>query len=900
MNRIFTIVGCSLLMVWGAVTARASVEVVLVDSLSNERITDAAIMALEAGQNTVSNEQGVARFNLPVGVYTLDITHINYGEVIRPIRVTSTNQVIRLRLLQQTQTIEEVVVTASESQGASSASVVAKEAMQHLQPSSFADIVSMLPGATTQAPNLTSANTIRLREANNGTSNSDYDAASLGTSFVVDGAPISTDANMQYVQGGSSGQDDQRQVVNKGVDMRTISTDDIEKVEIIRGIAGAEYGDVTSGVVKIERTMKPTPWRARFKADGFSKLFYVGKGVGWNQDKTVLNVGIDYLNAKNDPTNTLENYQRITASVRLQNRWAVDDVNVRWQTNVDYTGSIDNDKLDPDINHNKEDSYRSEYHHLTWGNTLNINNKSQQFWSFVLTTNLSYSIDQIKQTKFMQLTTPIQPAIDNMEEGAHDAGLLPYRYVANHLVDGKPLNVFIRPKVNFFFKTWTLEHKAVMGVEWKYDKNFGQGQVYDLTRPLNYSSYMRPRAYNDIPATNQLAWYIQDDIHIPIVRTSFDLEIGLRGTSLLGLDKEYAMQGKCYLDPRANLMYNIPVKGGKVYIAAAVGRHTKMPTLLQLYPNLVYEDLKVRNVTLSADSVLNIYTHIIDPTNYKLAPARNFKWEVRAGFEIHQHRFSVTYFQERMNDGFRSWKNCVPFTYTVDSIATDGTRTPLTYSKLFTYSMTTNGSEIYKQGVEWQYSSPRIPSICTRFTVNGAWLRTTYSNSQAMFSTDKLPIVNGVDVRDNYIGYYNWTEGTIRENFNTNLIADVYIKKIGLTVSATFELNWYTSSQTLYKDGTPIAYMDLSGELKPYTDAEKADPILQTLVFTYNSEQFRRNVVPFAGYLNLRVQKSITKYADLAFFVNKLLDYLPDYNVDGVTIHRSASPYFGMEINLKI
>ncbi len=901
MKRLLCILQSAILLLLSSTAASyANVEIILLDSLTHESVTDAAVIALEASQSTVTNEKGVAILNLPVGIHTIDITHINYGEVIRPVRVTSNNQKILLRLLPQTQTIDEVVVTASESSGASSASVVAKEAMQHLQPSSFSDIVSMLPGATTKAPNLTSSNTIRLREADNGTTNSDYDAAALGTSFVIDGAPVSTDANMQYVQGSSSGQDQQRQVVNKGVDMRTISTDDIEKVEIIRGIAGAEYGDVTSGVVKIERTMKPTPWRARFKADGFSKLFYVGKGVGWNNNKTVLNVGIDYLNAKNDPTNTLENYQRITASLRLQNYWTLNNTKLRWQTNLDYTGSIDNDKLDPDINHNKEDAYRSEYHHLTWANTLNLNNKTQQFWSFALTTNLSYSLDQITQSRFIQLTTPVQPAIDNMQEGSKDVRLLPYQYVAHHRVDGKPLNVFIRPKVNFFFNTWTLEHKAAMGIEWKYDKNYGQGQIYDLTRPLNYSSYLRPRAYNDIPATNQLSWYIQDNIHIPVLHTSLDLEIGLRGTSLLGLDNNYAMHGKCYLDPRVNLMYNIPVSGGKVYVAAAVGRHTKMPTLLQLYPNLVYEDLKVRNVTLSSDSVLNIYTHIIDPTNYNLAPARNLKWEVRAGFEIHHHRFSVTYFRERMNDGFRSWKNCLPFTYTVDSIATNGDRTPLTYSKLFTYSMTTNGSEIYKQGVEWQYSSPRIPSICTRFTVNGAWLRTTYANSQAMFATDKLPVLNGVDVRDIYIGYYNWTEGTIRENFNTNIIADVYIKKLGLTVSATLELNWYTSSQTLYKDGTPVAYMDLSGELKPYTDAEKADPILQTLVFTYNNDQFRRKVVPFAGYLNLRVQKTITQYADLAFFVNKLLDYLPDYQVDGITIHRSASPYFGMEINLKL
>lgn len=881
----------SALAVW------ADVEVILTDSLTGERVSDVSVLALETGQGSISNPQGVARLSLAKGAYTLDITHLSYREVLLPVEVKDPKQTIRIRLVQQSQVIEEVVVTASESQGVSSASVVGKEAMQHLQPSSFADIVSMLPGASSQAPNMTSANTIKLREASNGSTSSDYDAASLGTSFVVDGAPISTDANMQYVQGGSSGQDDQRQVVNKGVDMRTISTDDIEKVEIIRGIAGAEYGDVTSGVVKIERTMKPTPWRARFKADGFSKLFYVGKGVGWNNDQTVLNVGVDYLNAKNDPTNTLENYQRITGSVRLQNRWRVDDTNIRWQNCLDYTGSIDNDKIDPDINHNKEDSYRSEYHLMKWCNTLNISNKSRQFWSFALTTNISYSLDRIKQTKFTQLTTPIQPAIDNMQEGNADVGLLPYQYVAHHLVDGKPMNVFIRPKANFFFHTWTLEHKVAAGIEWKYDKNFGRGQVYDLTRPLNYSSYMRPRAYSDIPASNQLAWYIQDDIHIPVRKTSFDLEIGLRGTSLLGLDKGYTMHGKCYLDPRANLMYNIPVKGGKVYIAAAVGQHTKMPTLLQLYPNLIYEDLKATDIHVSpTDSTMNIYTHIIDPTNHDLAPARNLKWEVRAGLEINRHRFSVTYFQERMNDGFRSWKNCAPFKY---PIYTDGAATY--YSKLLTYSMTTNGSEIRKQGVEWQYSTPRIPAICTRFTVNGAWLRTTYQNSQAMFSTDKLQATIGnTTVRDLYIGYYDWTEGSIRENLNTNIIADVYIKQLGLTVSATFELNWYTASQTLYKDGTPVAYMDLSGELKPYTEESKQDEYLQWLTFTYNADQFRRKTVPFAGYLNLRVQKSITQYADLAFFVNKLLDYLPDYKVDGITIHRSASPYFGMEINLKL
>lgn len=807
-------------------------------------------------------------------------------------------------------TLQEVVVTAQEVTGRSSSSVISKEAMQHIQPSSFTDILQTLPGGTTKDPNLTNANTIRLREAANGAGSSEYDASSLGTSFVIDGAPVSTDANLQYVQSDVSGADAKRNSVGAGVDMRTISTDDIEKVEIIRGIAGAEYGDVTSGVVRIERTSKPTPWRARFKADGFSKLLFFGKGIGWNKEQTVLNFGLDYLNAKADPTNTLENYQRITASARLQQKWQPADYNIRWQSHLDYTGSIDNEKIDPDIHRNREDSYRSQYHKLSWNNTIvfspntQTNSDSQTSfdfnWRLSLQANLSGEIDRIDQTRFVQLTTPKNPAIDNMHEGEATVAFLPYKYTAQHTVEGLPLNVFIRPKAELYFSTWRLEHKANIGIEWRYTKNYGGGQIYDLNRPLNYSSLLRPRAYYDIPATNQMAWYVQDDINLPIhEHIGFDLNIGLRGTSLLGLSQAYSINGRCYLDPRANLTINFPFTKNKVYVAAAIGKHTKMPTLLQLSPNMLYMDLQAPDKSIApSDNTMNIYTHIVNPTNYDLRPARNLKWEVRTGLDIEKHRLSITYFEEDMRDAFRSLMQVEAFGYSIDGNE---------YKRLLPYSVTGNGSRIYKRGIEWQYQSPRIPAICTRFTLNGAWLRTIYSNSEQMFSTEKLPgIVNGVNVQDHYIGLYNWTEGYIRESLNTNLVADVYIPNIGLTISATFECTVYTASQTLEKNGTPVAYISSDdGLLHSYDATAAQDAILRTLIFDYNTEQFIRRIVPFEGYLNLRVQKSITKFANIALYVNRLLDVLPDYPVSGpdggqITIHRSASPYFGMEINLNI
>ena len=97
--------------------------------------------------------------------------------------------------------------------------------------------------------------------------------------------------------------------------MRTISTNDIEKVEIIRGIPSAAYGDLTTGLIKIERKIGDIPFQARFKADGFSKQYYVGKGFSMNKNWQ-LAANLDFLEAKNDPTDTYDKYQRLTGSVR--------------------------------------------------------------------------------------------------------------------------------------------------------------------------------------------------------------------------------------------------------------------------------------------------------------------------------------------------------------------------------------------------------------------------------------------------------------------------------------------------------------------------------------------------------------------------------------------------------
>ena len=105
--------------------------------------------------------------------------------------------------------------------------------------------------------------------------------------------------------------------VNAGVDMRNISTDNIESVEIIRGIPSVEYNDLTSGVVIIKQKQKATPVEARIKADQYGKLFSIGKGVEWKDQRTVLSADAGFLDSYNDPRDRLNNFKRINASVRL-------------------------------------------------------------------------------------------------------------------------------------------------------------------------------------------------------------------------------------------------------------------------------------------------------------------------------------------------------------------------------------------------------------------------------------------------------------------------------------------------------------------------------------------------------------------------------------------------------
>lgn len=871
-----------------------------------------------------ANADGRYNLNLPDGRYTIIASYVGYKEFTIPIVIAGKPLIQNISLSQNTLTLGEVVITAKESEGITSASKIDRAAMSHLQPSSFTDLLELLPGNISKDPQMGRANTITLRETGTlgatGTpiSNPDYAITSLGTLFVVDGAPVNSDANLQTIgtTADASSPDYSRNITNKGIDMRSIATDNIESVEIIRGIPSAEYGNLTSGMVNIKRTRRSTPFSARFKADQWSKLIYLGKGFIIPHTGNILNLDLGYMDSKTDPRNNLENYKRLTGSARFSLNRMQNWGNIRFNSSADYTGSFDNTKTDPDLANGKIDEYKSAFQRFSASAESIISFSSISWLSSVeLTGNLSYQQDVLERRKQVAPSRP-SAAPTTMESGIHDGYFLIGEYIADYRSEGKPLNTFLKASVSNNLTKGNIANKIKIGIEWNFSKNLGKGQIYDLMKPLSASWSSRPRDYSSIPALNILAFYLQDLFSLKTSLGNMDFQAGLRGTTLPDLSRKYAIAGKIYLDPRFNFLWHLPeIRDLKPFVGGGYGLTTKMPTIDYLYPQSQYNDIIQLNYydldRPAENSRLNLRTYIQDAINHNLKPARNNKWEIRLGTSLGDNRVSITYFNEKLRSGFRYSNIYAPYSYREydassirgSELSTIPTLDNLPYSDktvLDGYRFVTNGTRIDKEGIEFQLNTMRWKPLRTSLIINGAWFRTIYSNSIVQFSPVN-DVVNGKAISDKYVGLYDYNDGRVNEQFNTNFMFDNQINNLGLIFTTTIQCLWFVKSKLMAKEGRPTYYIDaLDGKLHPYTTESEKDPMLRYLIKTYNENQFKTVKVAPAMYVNFKASKSIGKWLRLSLFVNRIIDYLPEYKVNDLIIRRKADAYFGMELNLTL
>lgn len=806
--------------------------------------------------------------------------------------------------------IKEVTVNATESNGLENTSTIKRPAMSHLQPTTFFDLLELLPGGSSKTPNIITPNYANIRSAG---LSSNFDQ-SVGVSIIVDGSPLSNNSNMQYISNTpntnstSNETRSEQSSINKGVDLRTIPTDEIEKIEVIKGIASVEYGDMTDGVIKITRQHTKAQSSLRIKADEYGRN--ISGGYGWQlpNKSSFLNINASYINWNNDPRTETTNYKRYTFSSRLGGKNSGKNAHYNWHMSLDYTGSIDNEKRDPEILSDRQDKFKSSYNKLSFAAQTNITFKDKALQRLESTISVTQSFDYLKKVKNVSLNRPTPvPTLDT--DGEADGEYLPSAYLASTTVDGRPLNINQKSVGKWLFGH-KIRHLVSVGYELNIEKNWGSGRKFDINRPIYTNTFLRSRNFSQTPAYISTTLFLEDRLNAALLGGTIEAAAGIRANSLLNLPHGFAMRGEINVDPRINILYShYFADNWKWGIGAGIGRQSKLPTTMQIYPDETFYSIIQLNYYHNDKALRtnNIRTYVIDNSTPEIKPQRNLKTEVRALVSSNSgYDFSVTVFKENMNDALTQttkYKILSYKTYDTNSL-NSGTLTQKPATSDFTFTNDTimetfnrwaNATKVSKTGVEFQISTKRFDSWKTRITANGAWFKTTEESNGPQYFRPHSAYINGKAI--GYIGIYNKLYATERQKFNTNILLDTYLDRLRFVFSISMQNQWFTSYQQLpCQTGTPSKYVDINEQTKQYNVTDGSKNGLHLLTQTHSDGYFKKNTVPFETTFNLKSTKKIGKHARLALFVNNIFSICPSYRQNGTLIRRNRDSYFGMEL----
>ncbi len=871
---------------------------------------------------SVTDKDGMFEMqNVPVGETQIELNFIGKVPVETEIDVKAGAAPGKFFMEEENFGLDEVVVVAKSNKvGASTASSISRSAIDHLQATSLGDVMELLPGALASNPTLTSPSKATLRQVQGDAMNS------LGTSIVYNGAPISNNANLQIGNTATEGALNTgfSSTAGSGKDMRQIAVDNIESVDVIRGIPSVEYGDLTSGVIIINPKAGSYPWQARLKINPTLTQASLGKGFHLSDRAGDMSIDFDYAKSLSDERRPYQGFQRFTSNL-------LHTVNItrelRATTGIGFFSDLDATKLDP-----SDARYMRERRSENMGVKFNTNvvwSPNRKFLKFI---RFNFSADYENQKGYTQeiknnfgymITSAMQDGTvtSNRNEIIYDAAgnaitnnhildpsamtnILPYEFLTKMHTYGKPLNIFGKVTGSFLGDIGAVSNRILVGADWRTDVNFGRGKVFDPLMPPAAGLRMRP--YTDIPALNQLGLYIEDNIKVAILKRDLNLQLGLR----YDLIQPGRDEGGSVLSPRINASYD--VVPNVLSIRGGWGITAKAPPLMYLYPDKAYFDyVNYDNLGegLPADQQLClITTKVYDTSNSDLKIAKNRKAEVGFDLMLGQMSFAVTAFKEKLTNGYSFGYDFNSYRI-FDLIKYKAVSRPGTYPALevdqnasnrvvLGFNRPLNDGVNETKGLEFDLNFGQFKAIRTSFVLNGAWMQSRlYSTNNTFFQ--KSP-VDGVYQP---IGVYGTGDGNQYERFSTTLRIIHNIPKISFVVSLSIQTIWKDEHKYLGTENKkPIGYIsadDLSyTPVGPDTPQDILDAIQRTIVDAQEITDWYSPLWLF----NLRITKEIKQKLGFAFFVNNMFMRCPleeSKRYPGTYKTRNPSQFFGAEVWVK-
>ena len=130
--------------------ATVSFEGVISDIGSKDPLSFATVQLLHGDEvhSVLSKDNGVVSFpSVHPGDYILRITYVGYDRYEKRVTLKRDTK-LTVKMAPSGNSLNEIVVTARESQGLVSSSKINREMMTHLQPTSFSDLLELLPYTT--------------------------------------------------------------------------------------------------------------------------------------------------------------------------------------------------------------------------------------------------------------------------------------------------------------------------------------------------------------------------------------------------------------------------------------------------------------------------------------------------------------------------------------------------------------------------------------------------------------------------------------------------------------------------------------------------------------------------------------------------------------------------------
>lgn len=745
--------------------------------------------------------------NIPQGPTSIEVRTLGYVTRTVQFNINRNTDLKNIRLKEENLSIPGVEVTARKKSTIGTTTYsIDRNMLDHSQALSLNDIMALLPGGRTVNSTLTDDSRMALRSASGERGN-----AAFGTAIEIDGMRLNNNASMSETQSAST---------------RNISTSNIESIEVIAGIPGVEYGDISNGVVKVNTRRGHTPWIMEASMNPYTRQVALSKGMALAHNAGTLNFSLEHARSFTDIASPHTAYSRNIMSVTYNKVLRIKGSSLNLTASL--TGNIGgyDSEADPDAFRNTYQRQRDNQLRANLQIDWLCNSKRSGVFNVALQAAFStadrrsenYANTSSSSTQAYLHTMTNGYAIakdyaDGMGTGDIILGPTGYWYVRS-FNDQKPLTMQLKLKGEWTRRILGAVNKLTVGTELNSTRNNGQGTYYD---DMRLAPTWRPYDYSLLPTMHSLAMFIEERLTIGRLM----IVGGLRDDITMISGSDYGTAAS--LSPRINSRYNI-TKGRQwsLTLHAGYGKSVKLPSFQVLYPADTYTDRLVFTPGSTADGKA-YYAYY---TDVKCALYnRNLKWQhanqVEAGLDatVGKARLSVSAFWSRTYNPYQTLNVYTPFAYNQTSqsalegcgiavadriygvnpttgvisvtSATDGHTVTLPNSTRRTYTANrqyVNGSPVTRYGLEWV---AEMPIISNRHTL-GLSLRIDgkYYHYRGIDNTLIAGSPNGIgdqaessDVKP-LIGYYVGSNVTSASTASTPTVSNGMLDK-GCSLNTT-------------------------------------------------------------------------------------------------------------------